>query len=154
VLKNYFLVAGFFAGAFFAAGTAFAAGFLAATGFAAGALVATLGAAFAGVAFLVVLIFTPAALAALDRLALRRDAVFLLRRCFFTAVSISLCAFERVTALGFAVKALKASLISRLIPTLRSLRLIVCFARLIADLIIGTMVSFSINAEIKFLRNY
>src|SRR5690606_31140964 len=64
--------------------------------------------------------------------------VFLLRTFFFTAVSIALCAAERVAAVGFALKALTASFKARFVATLRSRRTTVCFARLIADLIIGT----------------
>ena len=48
--------------------------------------------------------------------------MFFLIRPFLTALSSSLCAFERLFALGSATKAFTAPLISFLIPTLRSRR--------------------------------
>src|SRR6476620_7953758 len=59
-------------------------------------------------------------------------------RFFFTALSISLCAFERVSLEGLASNALTAALMARLVATFRSLRTAACFTRLIADLMIGT----------------
>ena len=85
------MAAGFFAGAFLATAgfaAALVAGFLAAAGFvAAGVFVA---AALGAAVFLPVASFTPAALAAFERLALRRAAVFFSIRFYFTAVSNSL----------------------------------------------------------------
>ena len=63
--------------------------------------------------------------------------MFLFRTFFLTAVSTALCTAERVVADGVAVKAFTAYLSARFVATLRSLRTIVCLARLIADLIIG-----------------
>lgn len=80
--------------------------------------------------------------------------MFLTSKFFLTAVSISLWAFASVSAVGFAIKAFTASLISRLIPTFRVRRLIVCFARLIADLMIGTITSFSLSLFIQSKGDY
>lgn len=134
-------MAGFLAGAFLA--TVFlAAGLVAllAAGFVAG-LVATVLVAV----FLVDTSLTPASLAIFDRFDLRLAAVFLLIRFFFTAISISPCAFDRAAALGFAINALTALLISRLIPTFFSRRFVACFARFIADLIIGMSFLYLLN---------
>lgn len=118
-----FLAAGFLADAFAAAG--FLAGALAAAG-------------FAVVFFAVVaVILTPASLAILCRPLLRRAAVFFLIKPFLTAVSSSRCAAAKVSAVGLTINALVADLISFLIPMFRSRRLMVCFARLMADLMIG-----------------
>jgi hypothetical protein len=107
-----------------------------ATGFFAAGFAVVFAAVF-GAAFLVILSLTPADFATFDRLALRRAAVFFLIRPFLTAVSSSLTAADRVVAVGFAMNAFVADLISFLIPTFLARRLIVCFARLIADLMIG-----------------
>lgn len=144
-IRNYlvvFLAAGFFATGFFATAGFAAAGFFAGAAFAAtGFLVA---AGFA-VVFVAVAGFTPAALAAFASPDLRRAAVFFLIRPFLTALSISLCAFDNVSAAGVATKAFVAVLMSFLIPTLRALRLIVCFIRLMADLIIGIVFLYLIS---------
>lgn len=110
----------------------------------AAAFVATLAAGFFATAGFLAVAFlapasslTPAFLAIFAKLALRRAAVFFLIKPFLTAVSSSLWAALRPFADGLARKVLVASLISRLMPTLRSRRLMVCFARLIADLMIG-----------------
>jgi hypothetical protein len=121
-----FLAAGFFAAVLAAAGFAVVAGL--ASAFAAAGLAA---------AFFVVASLTPASLAIFESCALRREAVFFSRTFFLTAVSRALCAADRVAALGAALNALIASRKSRFVTMLRSRRLIVCFARLIADLIIG-----------------
>lgn len=128
-----------------------AAGFLAVAVFVAGFFAAVFLVAAGLVAvFFVVDGCTPAALAVLARFALRRAAVFFLIRPFLTALSSSLCVFDRVAALGFAANALVADLISFLIPTLRSRRAIVCFIRLIADLMIGTkFTSFTLLVQSK-----
>jgi hypothetical protein len=137
---NYFvafLATGFLATGFLATTAFLAAGFAAvlaaglATVFAAGLTAVFLAAPVASL--------TPALLAILERLALRRATVFFFSKPFLTAVSSSDCAALNVAAVGFAMKALVAALMSFLIPTFRSRRLIVCFARLMADLMIGML---------------
>ena len=135
---NYFVV--FFAVVFFA-GAFFAAGFFAGVAFfAAGFLVAVFAGAFFAAAFSS---FTPASLAVLARALFRRAAVFLVRMFFLTAVSISLCAADRVFADGFVKKALTAVFTLRFVATFRSRRTAVCFILLIADLMIGLFGGFS-----------
>jgi len=104
-----FLAAGFLAGAFFAAGflvaAVFAAGFSVAAGFVAAGLAAVFFAAgffAAGAAFflLIEVNLTPASLAILCKLALRRAAVFFGIRFFLTIVSSSLWAAERLSVVG------------------------------------------------------
>jgi hypothetical protein len=92
--------------AFFAAGFFAAAAFLAGAFLVAGFLAGALAAAFLASSF------TPAFFAAAASADLRREAVFFLIRPFLTALSSSLCAVERVSALGAATKALTAALIS------------------------------------------
>lgn len=113
----------------------FAAGFLVAVDLVVVFAVVFAGALAAG--FLVASSLTPAFFAIAERALLRRAAVFFFSRFFLTAVSSSLWAAASVAALGSAMKALTADLMSRLIPILRSRRFKVCFARLMADLMIG-----------------
>ena len=80
---------------------------------------------------------TPACLAILDNEALRRAAVFFFSRFFLTALSSSLCAFDRFLEFGSARKLFVADLISFLIEILRSRRLLACLTRFIADFMIG-----------------
>ena len=129
-----FLVAGFFAVGFLVAGAFFSAAAALGAVLVAGFLAAV---AFGVAAFLAGVSFTPASLAIFARRLLRRATVFFLRRFFFTAVSSSLCAALNASLVGLARNAFVASLMSRLIPTLRSRRTTVCFIRLIADLMIG-----------------
>lgn len=124
---TYFVAVAFFAVGFFTAAFGFAAGF--AADFAAG---------LAFVTFFVPLAnFTPASLARLLKLALRRAAVRFSSIFFLTAVSIAPCAALNVAADGLASNALTADLMSRLVAWLRSLWTSACLARLIADLMIG-----------------
>src|SRR5690606_10747805 len=145
---DYFFAVGFLAGAFFAAGflaAVVAVVFFGAAAFLGAALAAGFASAFAagffgaGAFFVVASSLTPASFATLARFALRRAAVFFEIRFFLTAVSISLCAAERPAAVGFSRNDLTAFLMSRLVPTLRSRRLTVCFIRFIADLMIGML---------------
>lgn len=144
----------FFAGAFLAAGLAavFAGAFFAA-GFAA-AFAAGLAAALAGATFLVAVSLMPASLATFEREAFRLAAVFLLRTFFFTAVSTALCAAERLSAVGFARKLLVASFRLRFVAMFRSRRWMVCFARLIADLMIGMKFLYLLNAVYTSMGYY
>ena len=95
--------------------------------------------------FLMVSSFTPAAEAIAWSLALRREAVFFLRRCFLTALSYSDWAFARVSTVGLDLKALRAALMSFLIPLLCSVRLTACRAAFLADLIIGILFLFKLK---------
>lgn len=119
---TYFVAVAFFAVGFFTAAFGFAAGF--AADFAAGLALAN---------------FTPASWARLLKLALRRAAVRFSSIFFLTAVSIAPCAALNVVADGLASNALTADLMSRLVAWLRSLWTSACLARLIADLMIGTV---------------
>lgn len=118
-----------------------AAGFFVAVVFlAAGFLVAGLAAAVLVVVFLVPAVsLTLAFFAITCSLDLRLAAVFFLIKPFLTAVSISLCAALSVLADGLLMKALNAVFTSCLVETFRRRRLVVCFARLMADLMIGIL---------------
>ena len=84
------------------------AGFLVVSAFLAGA--AFLAAGLADFSTL-----TPAALASLAKLALRREAVFFSIGPFLAAISYSLWALERLAEVGLDLKVLTASLIAFLI---------------------------------------
>ena len=81
------------------------------------------------------------ALAKAESWALRREAVFFLRRSFFTALSYSDWALAKVLAEGFALKAFTAALMSFLISTLCAVRFSAWRAAFFADLIIGINLS-------------
>ena len=101
-----FLVAGFFAvslSAFLV--SAFGAAFFAATG---AFLAVVFGAAAAG--FSVFSFFVPAALAIFAKAALRREAVFLCKRFFLTALSYSDWTERRFSEVGLDLNSLKACL--------------------------------------------
>jgi len=131
-----------------------AVGFLGAVFFAAVGFLA--GAALLAVVFVVAFFaepsLTPASFAVRASVALRRAAVFFGSRFFFTIVSISLWTFDREAALGFAVKAFKAVFRSRFCDTLRSRRFDVWRIRLIADLMIGTLLVFLLFRAVKTIR--
>lgn len=69
--------------------------------------------------------------------ALRREAVFFFKRPFLTALSYSLWIFFMFSAVGLALKFLRAVLIAFLISWFLAVRLVVCLAAFLADLMIG-----------------
>ncbi len=69
--------------------------------------------------------------------ALRREAVFFFKRPFLTALSYSLWIFFIFSAVGLALKFLRAVLIAFLISWFLAVRLVVWRAAFFADLIIG-----------------
>ena len=91
---------------------------------------------------------TPAALAMACNLALRREAVFFLRRFFLTALSYSDWALLRVSGVGLDLKVLKATLMSFLIPLLCSVCLTACRAAFLADLIIGILFLYELKINV------
>lgn len=129
---NYF-AAGFFAAGFLVV-VAFLAGVFAVDVFAAGAFAAG---ALAVVVFGAAPILTPEALASLATAALRREAVFFLRRPFLTALSYSDWTAAAPAAVGAFLKSLRAVLMDFLISTLIAVRLTAWRAAFFADLIIG-----------------
>lgn len=80
-------------------------------------------AGFLGAVFLAASSLTPAALAMAWSLALRREAVFFFKRSFLTALSYSDWILDKVSEEGLVLKALRAALMSFLIPLLCSVRL-------------------------------
>lgn len=74
------------------------------------------------------------------RRALRREAVFFLRRPFLTALSYSLWIFFMFSAVGAALKFLRAVLMAFLISWFLRVRLVVWRAAFLADLMIGIRV--------------
>lgn len=76
-------------------------------------------------------------LASLARADLRREAVFFLRRSFLTALSYSLWTFLMFSAEGSALKALRASLMSRLMAWFLAVRLVAWRAAFLADFMMG-----------------
>lgn len=81
-------------------------------------------------------------LASLATAALRREAVFFLRRPFLTALSYSDWTLLAFAASGDFLKSLRASLILFLISTFLAVRLTVWRAAFLADLMMGIYDSF------------
>lgn len=126
---------------------ALAAGFLVAIGFLVVDFLVVTG--FLATGFFVTVDFfaravglTLAALAILATLALRREAVFFLRRPFLTALSYSDWTLLAFAAVGDFLKLLRAVLIFFLIAVFLAVRLTVCRAAFLADLMIGIECSF------------
>lgn len=94
------------------------------------------------------------ALANLARAALRREAVFFFKRPFFTALSYSDWIFAIVSAVGEALKALRAVLMSFLICWLCAVRFSAWRAAFFADLIIGIKFSSRLINKILTSGNY
>ena len=76
-------------------------------------------------------------LASLATRDLRREAVFFLSKPFLTALSYSLWIFFMFSAVGLALKFLRAALMAFLISWFLAVRLVVCLAAFLADLMIG-----------------
>ena len=91
----------------------------------------------AGLALATAVGLTPADLASLAMVALRREAVFFLRRPFLTALSYSDWTLEALVAVGDFLKSLRASLMDFLISTFLAVRLVVWRAAFLADLMMG-----------------
>jgi hypothetical protein len=126
ILRNdYFLAAGFLAGAFLAAVLA------------GGLAVVFLAAGFAATFLVPVALATPEAFALAASWLFLRAAFFLLITPFLTALSRLLWAADCALALGLLMKALRAVLRLRLVFELRTVALRATLTRFFADLIIG-----------------